>query len=272
MTKKKKSNVILGDGITGYVIAACLDYLGEDFTIYGNGKYKAPEILLLKTNLDNFSDTSDDVANRYFEIFNIKDREEYLSQVNIGFMTADSHTTFYPTKSALRDYYTKQGRKKSKSSMSDGKQSFIGIELKKVYPLLVNKYKDKFVKTEITRDTLEELSSQGNINIYNTIFETNSNNFQPTFEYVVKEENAMTATYIYDCRYYTDIKRFTPHYTEYFKAPINKEYFTIKNYYESPQIYVSNNTKNNTIIYDISRNATKTQLKIEDIIKFLLKL
>ena len=41
-------NIILGDGITGYVIAACLNYNNEKFQIYGNGKYSPPAILLLK--------------------------------------------------------------------------------------------------------------------------------------------------------------------------------------------------------------------------------
>ena len=270
---KKKTNVIIGDGIAGYTIAACLDYLGEDFTIYGNGKYKAPEILLLKTNLDTLDDTSDEKANKYFEIFGIENKREFLKEINIGYMTADNHITNYPTKGALKDYYEKQGRKKSKSSMSDGKQSFIGIELKKVYPILVDKYKDKFIKFEITRDTLEELSSKGNINIFNTIFESSFSTSQPTFEYIVKEENNIgNNDYVYDCRYYTGIKRFTKHYTEYFKAPLDKEYFTIKNYYDSPQISMWKGLEKDSVIFDISRNATKTQLKVEDIINFLIKM
>ena len=57
-------NIILGDGITGYIIAACLNYNNETFKIYGDGNYKAPSILLLKCK--TYNDIFD-----YFNIFEI---------------------------------------------------------------------------------------------------------------------------------------------------------------------------------------------------------
>lgn len=271
---KSKTNIILGDGIAGYVIAACLDYLGEDFKIYGNNKYKAPDVLLLKTDIPYPLKSSEinnyPKANEYFKIFGIENKLDYLAEIKIGYMTTDDYITYNPSYGVLRDYYSKQGRKKSSSSMSDGKKSFVAIKLKDIYNLLADKYKEHHITSEITRDMLDEFSSTSNMNIYNTIFETSSNLNQPTFEYVVKEENPNVIDYVYDCRYYTKIKRFTKHYTEYFEAPLNKDYIVLKNYYAEPKIYANTNTKNTTI-YDISRNATKTQLKIEDIIAYLLK-
>ena len=273
---KKRANVIIGDGIAGYVIAACLNHLGEDFIIYGTGTYKAPDILFLKTNyeLDNNGNIlkNDSLGDMYAEIFDIPtaQRKDFLKKVYIGFMSIDGRITYDPTKSILNDYYEKQGRKKSKSSMSDGRQTFVAYELKKIYPILVHKYQGHFVKSEISRDTLEELKNKGNINIYNTIFETKFNDYKYTNEYIVQEENDIIADYIYDCRYYSPIKRFTKNYTEYFKIPVNKNYFTIKNYYHSPEIIKTEDHLLNWTQFDISRNATKTQLKIEDIIKYLL--
>ena len=273
----KRTNVIIGDGIAGYVIAACLDYLGEDFTIYGTGKYHAPDILLLKTDyqLSPFNDIikNDLFGDKCFQIFDIpeKVKTKYLEKITIGFMTADNLITYDPTKSILKDYYDKQGRKKSKSSMSDGRQSFVAIKLKDIYPILVDKYKQKFVKSEVTRDMLETFKDRGNINIYNTIFETTHNKHEATLEYIVREHNPFVIDYVYDCRYYSSIKRFTKNYTEYFQIPANKNYITIKNYYQSPEIYTTHDNINNWTQFDISRNATKTQLKIEDIIRFLLK-
>ena len=40
--------IILGDGMSGLIIAATLDYLGKDFIIYGKGEYKSPPIMLLE--------------------------------------------------------------------------------------------------------------------------------------------------------------------------------------------------------------------------------
>ena len=75
-------NVILGDGITCYIIAACLDYDGKKFKIYGNGNYKPPSILLLKYK------TKEELKH-YFYIFGIEYNDEnikeYTKRINIGY-------------------------------------------------------------------------------------------------------------------------------------------------------------------------------------------
>ena len=112
---------------------------------------------------------------------------------------------------------------------------------------------------------------KSNVNIYNTIFPTRLNNYKPSIEYVCVRNNDLKGyDYVYDCNMISKVKRYTAKYEERISEGDYYD-FKIKNYYEPPQIYMTFDPKSNVKWFDISRNATKTQLKQEDIINYLVK-
>ncbi len=273
------NNVILGDGLSGLVIAAGLYHEGKTFTIYGNGKYKAPEILLLKTNADYWQVddvyTNDWLIQTYFEYFHIKDnklnRKKYLKVVKIGYMSDDSRITSEPSKKDLNNYYKKQGRVKTESSMSDSKNMFVAIDLKLVYEHLKELFAKHIKIQEVDNKFLDTLQELKHTRVYNTIIPSENNNPESS-EYIKKEENDIGEyDYVYDCRLDTKSKRFTKHFTEYFEEVPNEDLIKIKNYYTTPTIYEKRIIKKDSKWIDISRNATKTQLKVEDIISYMIE-
>ena len=259
--------IILGDGISGYIIAACLEYKGIHFRIVGNGLYKAPDILLLEceTYLE---------LTKYLTLFNIDTKEfnKYIKEVNIGFINEKFELIDSPDEELLCNYYQKQTRDATAASMSNGKSHFDAIDLSLVYKHLQNRYKKYHETIDITKEYVEELKKEKHCIIYNTIFGTECNNHEPTLVYLTKnnELNFDGYDYVYDCRISTKIKRYTKKYIEYFENPNIENQIIIKNYYKSPMIYKSTNIKLNNIWIDISRNATRTQLKQEDIIKYVI--
>ena len=262
----KKKNVILGDGITGYVIAACLNYNNETFKIYGNDSYKPPSILLLRCK-------NKGEIRHYFHIFEIeyndKNIKRFVKEINVGY-TNDFLKIIVdkPTEEMIDNYLEKQHREKTKSAMSDLKSKFLAINLYEVYFHLRDKYKKRHVKVNNVRNIMHAIKAT---TIYNTIFETSLNDYQPTYEYIVFEENEIGKyDYVYDCNKKSDIKRYTSKTIEFIKEPI-EDCVTIENYYNEPRIYTINKPKSQTSWVDISRSATKTQLKQEDIINFLVK-
>lgn len=261
-------NVILGDGITGYIIASCLNYNNEDFVIYGDGNYRPPAILLLKYK-------NDEERDKFFHIFEIPINDENISKYTVGVkvgFTNDHCLSILdkPTDIMIDNYLAKQERTRTSSSMSNADTSFLAIDLKRVYTLLKDKYKNKFIEDDISIDNIKSKYNK-NVTIYNTIFKTEANNFEPSIEYICTDHNDTKGFhYIYDCNKNSRIKRITPMTTEYFSSPGYYD-FIIKNYYEEPRIYSTCNIKSNVTWIDISRNATKTQLKQEDIINYLVK-
>lgn len=258
------NNIILGDGITGYVIAACLNYNNENFIIYGDGNYNAPAILVLKYK--NY-----DERDFYFRLFEIEITPEnikkYTRKVKVGYTIDNNKIVDIPTHKMISDYYAKQNRIKTNSSMSDGINSFDAIDLKLVYEHLKNKYCKKVINKKIDIDKLPT----ENVNIYNTIFQTKLNNYEPSIEYIsASTKDTKGYDYIYNCDKFSRVKRITPEFTEYESCPGHFD-FIIENYYNEPEIYITNKPKSNFTWIDISRNATKTQLKQEDIIKYLVK-
>lgn len=271
------NNIILGDGLSGLVVAAGLYHEGKTFTIYGNGEYQPPEILLLKTDANCWqvddAYTDDYVIKEYFEYFCIKDnrinRQKYLKKVKIGYMLEDSRITSEPSKNDLNNYYKKQGRIKTESSMSDSKNYFIAIDLKLVYEHLRELFAKNIRLFNVDKRFLDDLDSLNHTTVYNTII-PNENSNPESFEYIIKEENDIGEyDYVYDCRKDTKSKRFTKHYTEYFEEVPNA--IKIKNYYTAPIIYTKEAIKRDKTWIDISRNATKTQLKVEDIISYMIR-
>lgn len=262
------TNVILGDGITGYVIAACLNYNNEDFIIYGNGKYQPPEILLLKYK--NYEELE-----RLFHIFEIpitdENIQEYTTSITVGY-TSDNLNDILdiPTDYMIENYLDKQHRHKTSSAMSDSNFYYRAIDLKKVYKWLVKKYSNKIIYSNIDYETLKNKYTK-NTTFYNTIFKTDANNFEPSIEYICMHNNNISHyDYVYDCNKFSRVKRYTKSTTEYISNPGHYD-FTIENYYEEPTIYSKCNIKNNITWIDISRKATNTQIKQEDIINYLVK-
>lgn len=256
-------NIILGDGITGYVIAACLNYNNKNFIIYGDGNYHDPTILLLKYK--NYAE-----RDFYLHLFEIEITPEnigkYTRRIKVGYTIDNTTIVDTPTQEMIGDYYTKQNRIKTNSSMSDSVNSFDAIDLRLVYEHLKNKYSKKVIKKKVDIDTLPT----ENVNIYNTIFQTKLNNYEPSIEYVSASVNDTKGyDYIYNCSKFSRVKRITPGFIEYESNPGLFD-FTIKNYYNEPEIYVTHKPKSNFTWIDISRKATKTQLKQEDIIKYML--
>ena len=258
-------NIILGDGITGYVIAACLNYNNEKFQIYGNGKYSPPAILLLKyKNKDELSE--------YLNIFEIPYTDEninkYTKSIKVGYTNDFKTILDKPTHEMKRNYLEKQNRKATTSAMSDDLTTFYGIDLKLVYEHLKKKYEKYVIYGDIKKEDFESLTD---CTIYNTIFPTEFNNNEPSIEYILVNKNNLEGyNYIYDCNKNSRIKRVTPEYVEYISSPRYYD-FTIKNYYDAPRIYTITNPKTQRTWVDIGRNATHTQTKQEDIIKYIVK-
>ena len=261
-------DIILGTGISGFIIAACLDKLNKDFIIVGNLNDKSPSILYLKYN------NKKDLA-RYFDIFNIEYNDnnikEFTKKVRIGYLWTDGIIHESATDAMIECYYHKQNRVCTKSGMSDGISTFNAIDLHKVYTMLKDRYSSKVTNTYIDTGVLNDLISKYNpTTIYNTIFLTICNYNGSFTEYIKKETGMPTGfDYVYDCRPNSIVKRYTETESELI-AYDGSNVIKVNNYYESPKIYSTYDVKRNINWIDISRKATKTQLKQEDIIKYML--
>lgn len=256
-------NIILGNGLSGLIIASILDYYKHDFEIYASGKYIPRNIALLKYN-------NDIELQLLGNILQIQDIKKYTKHIKIGYKVGNI-TTNIPTDFMIDNYLSKQNRNKANSSMSDGVNEYDAILLNDIYNILYERYSNKIKDIFIGKEVLDNLLKLENTNIYNTIFDTKCNNNSPTLEYVIETENDIgDYDYIYDCSSDSNAKRYTSYTTEYYNDYNIYNYRTIKNYYEEPKIYKTNYIKNNINWYDISRNATKTQLKQKDIIYYLI--
>lgn len=264
----KKNHYIIGDGLSGLIIASCLRHKRiRNIDIIGDGKYKAPSVILLKYK-------SKAQLKKYFDIFKIEMTEEnintYTKKIKVGFMN-DEKVLDVPTPEMLEIYYKKQHRTKTDSSMSDGLSSFNAILLDKVYDKLRDDFAKDMIKENIDYLYIEELKKKPNSIVYNTIAPTEANiNFAKN-EYIEKAETSLGKyDYIYDCRKGTSIKRISNNCIEHIRFPWLKNLVKIKNYYQTPTIYTAYDVKLNSEWIDISRKATKTQLKQEDIIDFII--
>lgn len=228
--------VIIGNGISAIVIAICFDKLGLKYEIYGSGTFVPPPLLILKND-------------KYHLFDNIQRKK-----VKVGYLHDGTICDIIPTEEVKAEYFKKQNRQVKSSSMSDGLNEFYAIDLKDVYNSFdTSKIIDKKVSLEdFDKDTI----------IYNTVFPLHNDNCE--YLYIVPEINDTGEySYIYDCNLTSDIKRITPSSTEYIK-PVQGS-IKVKNYYEEPKIIRKDN-----VIY-ISRNASCTQLKIEDIIDYIME-
>lgn len=260
-------NVILGTGISAYIIAACLDYDNEDFVICGNGNYTPPSILYLKYD-------SQEELEYYFNIFGIPcndmTRECYTKEVKIGFLGDDGIVHECPTDKMIENYYKKQNRRKTDSAMSDGRNTFNAIRLDKIYKWLESRFAGRTKEVFLNEKYIKELYDEGDMKIYNTVFGSLCNDNTPEYEYIKYSKSMPIGfDYVYDCRANTNVKRYSDSHTELFKYD-GTDCVKCINYYHSPTIYSTKDIKKNVEWIDISRNASKTQLKQEDIIEYML--
>lgn len=257
--------VVLGDGISGYIIASYLKNKHKKVLIYGNGKYNPPSILILKCN--NINDIK-----KYFKIFGIKynskNIKKFVRPILIGY-TDDYCKTIYniPTEEMKKNYLLKQKRNVTVTAMSDSLNSFLAIDLKLVYEYLKKKLEKNVIYADIEKWQFENIK---NCKVYNTIFETTLNDNKPKHEYITENiYNIQHYDYVYDCNINSNIKRISKDYIEHIKSP-GTYIAKINNFYEEPRIYTITNIKSQSSWVDIGRTATKTQMKQEDIIQYLI--
>ncbi len=257
------NNIILGNGLSALIIASILDYFGKDFDIYASGQYRKQNISLLKYN-------NEEELIILGKLLQIKAIHKYTKHIKVGYKIGNIITNM-PSDSIIDNYLEKQHRDKANSSMSDGVNEYDAILLNEIYEILYKRYNNKIKDLFISKNVIDKLLESKNTNIYNTIIDTNCNDNTPTFEYIIEENNDIgNYDYIYDCSKDSNVKRYTTSTTEYCSDYNIYKYRTIKNYYDEPKIYKTTYIKNNINWYDISRNATKTQLKQKDIIYYLV--
>src|SRR5690554_6606233 len=114
----KRQNIIIGNSIGSYVMAACLDYKKEDFEIWDihhgqNKGNKATPVLFLKY-------MNDSELKLYFDIFKIDYTEEnikkYTKLVKVGYL--DNNQIYESlSQEMFHNYLEKQSRSSEKTSM-----------------------------------------------------------------------------------------------------------------------------------------------------------
>lgn len=250
-------NAILGNGISAYVIAACLDYFDQPFTIFCRSlNSHIPPILLLK-----YSDEHE--LRNYAKIFDISNIEAYTTRVKVGYLYKG---VIYDkaTEEMSNSYLRKQLRDKTKSALSDSLSSFNAIRLDKIFEKLKTKYQHKVKVFDFNETFIDEINSL--CVVYDTMFPIKSE--RPAFFEYLKNEcklDLLDYDYVYDCDEDSDVKRYSRNCTEYIREP-EPEYVEILNYYDPTSVYI--NPLRNCI--KIGRYATKTQTKQEDIINYMI--
>lgn len=164
-----------------------------------------------------------------------------------------------PTEEMLEMYYKKQGRTKTSSSMSNSSRKFKAMDLKDYYEYCRKVY------GKYHNASLEESE-------YDIVFETKNSNgllsdIKRESEYLLQANNDLKGfEYVYDCSN-NNVKRYTSKATELLKPEEGS--IKISNYYRSPKVLAEYDVSTNTEYIYISRNATKSQLKIVDAINYV---
>lgn len=242
-------NVILGNGMSSFVIASCLKYLQQDCVIYKNRDVAVyPEIMLLEYK-------NNDELELYKKIFDIENVDKYLVDVKVGYYYNNKINDTL-TGEAKRIYLEKQNRKNTTSSISDSKNLFKALKLNEIFNDNYTNFEYKPISNYVKDDSI----------IYDTMDYYSINiNGECHYEYLSHNDmfDIQDYNYVYDC---TDskIKRYTKNSIEYIAKPDDRNFITISNYYDEPKFYKRDN------ITLIGRYSTKTQMKQYDIINYLI--
>lgn len=241
--------LINGAGITGMLLCDVLKDLHPEFEIdiYGKSEMKKDIPLLLDISQLRFkSKLIDQLTKR---------------KIKVGYTDNKLKTIVSePTEEMIDMYYKKQNRVRTSSSMSNSKKDFEAIDLRKWYDLATNRC-EKYITKKAN------LASH-----YDIIFETKNpcdilNEISSEKEYIlVEDHNLKGYDYVYDCSD-NDIKRYNAKTTEMIKP--SHDTVVITNYYRSPVILSEYDVANNLERIYISRNATKSQLKVVDALNYV---
>lgn len=242
--------LIKGAGITGVLLCDVLKDLRPDFEIRVLGKEETKkEIPLLL-----------DISQLNFEVDAVKKLTK--RKIKVGYTNDRLKTiTSEPTEEMLEMYYQKQGRTKTSSSMSNSKKDFEAVDLRKWYDLALNRC-SKFM----SRGKVDESE-------YDIVFETKNpcdllKDITSHKEYLLMEDNNLKGyDYVYDCSS-NDIKRYNAKCTEFLHESV-QGMITITNYYRSPIVLSEYDVTNELERIYISRNVTKSQLKVVDALNYV---
>lgn len=238
--------LIKGAGITGMILCDVLKTEHPNWNITVEGYITVPNDypLFLDLSQINFEPSS---------LAHLPKRK-----VKVGYTKNNLRTIMSePTEEMLQMYYKKQGRVKTSSSMSNSNTQYDAIDLKDWYDYASNKW------SELVKRTVK-----GEFDI---VFETKATfdllDAKRESEYiVVKQNNLKGFDYVYDCSD-NDIKRYNEKCIEYTQQVPNA--MKISNYYGTPRVVTQFDTATNCETIYISRNATKSQLKIVDALNYI---
>lgn len=241
-------NVLInGAGITGMILCDVLKTEHPDWYVKVCGYLIEPQDFPLLLDLSQIRFQPD--AFYYLAKRNIK----------VGYTKNGLRTILEkPTDEMLEMYYKKQGREKTSSSMSNSNQEYEAIDLRDWYELAKKRC-----------GSLVEDKVKGEFDI---IFETKANcdlidNVKKEKEYILpKQCNLKGFDYVYDCSN-NDIKRYNPKCVEMLKPTADT--VLVSNYYRSPRIFSEYDTTNGIERIYVSRNATKSQLKVVDMLNYV---
>lgn len=242
--------VVIGNGLSAFVIGSCLKYLNEDFVIIDNfNKYKPilPPIALLR--IDNIQEKK-----LYCDIF--KTNNSSIKKIKLGYLFNNKiYNT--PTEEMKRNYFEKQNRVINASSMSDGLNSYYAIDLSLIFSSIKEYLKNNISTTMIKGDI-----------IYDTTPFLKDDNY--SYEFIKSNNYEVSCpskySYVYDCNKFSSIKRFSRNNIELLHE--FKDSIKIKNYYEPFRVIIEENESQKII--HIGRIATHTQTKQKDIINYIL--
>lgn len=242
--------LIKGAGITGMLLCDVLKDLRPDFEIKVLGKEESKKEIPLLLDLSQL-DFEVDAINKLTK-----------KKIKVGY-TNDRLKTIVsePTEEMLNTYYEKQGRTKTSSSMSNSKKDFNAVDLRNWYELALNRCSKFMIRGKVNESE------------YDIVFETKNpcdllNEISSEKEYLLMEDNNLKGyDYVYDCSN-NDVKRYNAKCTEFLHDSV-EGMVVIKNYYRSPVVLSEYDVANKLERIYISRNTTKSQLKIVDALNYV---
>lgn len=240
-------NVLInGAGVSGMILCDVLRTMHPEWNISVQGNKSKIGSYPLLLDLDQITFQPDAFSN-------LKKRTIKVGFTNDGLKTIVEE----PTDEMLEMYYKKQGRKKTSSSMSNSKKSFKAIDLRDWYEYSWKRNKDLVHKVQTGQ--------------YDLIFETKLDfdhvGWKSETEYIVmKDFDLKGFEYVYDCSEMS-VKRYNKNCVEMLTKV--DDAIRVQNFYGEPKIFTSYDVKTKCETIYASRNATKSQLKVVDVLNYI---